>query len=121
MQQNTLCSFSLLPLSWDPVVWRQCLTCVTLIQRRTPLLHPLLFQCPIVKSNIWGLDCVCGERPIFVKCRTRIERLLITHRSIVQRNTHRAAMMPVILPNDTLAPQLPQSRIMITTRGNQVR
>lgn len=68
-----------------------------------------------------GLDCVCGERPIFVKRRTRIERLLITHRSIVQRNTHRAPMMPVILPNDTLAPQLPQSRIMITTRGNQVR
>ena len=60
------------------------------------------------------------DRQLITSSRQLLEHL-VPHRRIIQRNTHRTAMMPIVLPNNTLAPQLPQPRVMITTRGNQIR
>lgn len=49
------------------------------------------------------------------------DNLLIAHSGIVQRDTNRPPMMPIILPNNALTAQLPQPRVMITTRRNQIR
>ena len=40
---------------------------------------------------------------------------------VVQRHTHGAAMMPVILPDDGLRVQLPQPRVVVAARRDQVR
>jgi len=42
-------------------------------------------------------------------------------RGVVQCHTHRSSMMAVVLSDDALALQLPQSRIVITARSNQIR
>ena len=47
--------------------------------------------------------------------------LLVPYSSIVQRDTNRAPVMPIVLSYDTLTTQLPQSRIMIATSRNQIR
>lgn len=41
-------------------------------------------------------------------------------RVIVQSHTHCPTMMPIILPNNLLATQLPQPCVMIRTRRNQI-
>src|SRR5690242_12779392 len=45
---------------------------------------------------------------------------LIPHRRVVERDTHRPAMVSVVLPDDTLTAQLPQPGIVVTARGNEI-
>lgn len=44
----------------------------------------------------------------------------VAHSCIIQRNTNRAPVVPVVLPYDTLTAQLPQPCIVVATSRNQV-
>ena len=44
----------------------------------------------------------------------------ISHSRIVESNTDSAAVMAVVLPNDTLAVQLPQSSVVVRARRDEV-
>lgn len=46
---------------------------------------------------------------------------LIAYCGVVQRDTHGASMMAIVLPDDALATQFPQARIVVTARSNQIR
>lgn len=46
--------------------------------------------------------------------------LLVTNSSVVQRDAHDASMMSIVLPNDALAVQLPQPRIVVGACSHQV-
>jgi len=47
--------------------------------------------------------------------------LALSIRIIIQRHTHQSPMMSVILPDNLFTAQLPQPRIMVTARRDQVR
>lgn len=42
-------------------------------------------------------------------------------RVVVERHTHSTTMMAIVLADDLLAVQLPQARVVIRARGDQVR
>ena len=61
-----------------------------------------------------------AQQTIPLLARPRSRRILIAHSGIIQRDTHGAAMMPIILPDNALTPQLPQPCIMVTTRSDEI-
>jgi hypothetical protein len=105
----------------------QCSILTTLLLIRIRIrIHPILRQPPLLISIIPLLITTRPKRriirilsPLPLTSSNRI--LLIPHRRIIKRHTNRPAMMSIILPNNALTPQLPQPRVMITTRRHKIR